>query len=110
VDPDARIQRGILPVVASAAQGPAELASMLAANPPLEERPGLAELRLELIERLAGIGDPMTLPVLLEQYRSSRDDPAEMLALSRALVAFPDPRARQALAEAVRSFERPPLP
>lgn len=110
VDPDARLQRAVLPVVAAAAQGPAELAAMLGANPANEGRPGLPELRLELIERLARRADPMTLPVLIEEYRRSRDDPVEMLALSRALVAFSDPRARQTLSEAMRAFERPPLP
>ena len=110
VHPDARVQRAIVPVVAHGPQGNAELAAMLAANPPEEHRPGLVELRLELIERLARRADPVTLPVLLEQYRGAGRDPSEKLALSRALVGFSDPRARQALAEAVRALERPPLP
>lgn len=124
--PDARIQRAVVPLVANAPQGSAELAAMLAANPRTEPRAGLLELRLELIERLAERADPMTLPVLIEQYASAHGspdsppsaeiertqlaDPAEILALSRALVAIPDPRARAALMEATRSFERPPVP
>lgn len=110
VHPDARIQRAVVPLVADAPQGSAELAAMLAANPAGEAREGLAELRLELMERLAESADPLTLPVLLEQYRRAGGDPTETLALSRALVAFADPRARLALAEAVRASERPPLP
>ena len=110
VDPDARIQRGVLPVVAQAAQGTAELAAMLAANPAHEDRPGLAELRLELIEWLGRRTDPLTLPVLLEQYRNAGPDPAETLALSRAVVAFRDPRAKVALSDIVREQTRPPWP
>lgn len=110
VDPDARIQRAVVPVVASAAQGTAEMAAMLAANPADEKRPGLQDLRLELIERLAKAADPMTLPVLLQQYRRAGEDPKEALALSRALVAFADPRARSVLSETMRSMERPLLP
>lgn len=110
VDPDARLQRSMIPMVAAAPQGTAEMAAMLAANPAAENREGLAELRLELMERLAEAADPMTLPVLLEQYHAGGQDPAETLALSRALVTFTDPRARMALAEAMRASERPPLP
>jgi hypothetical protein len=33
-----------------------------------------------------------------------------MLALSRALVTFPDPRAQIALAEVARRLERPAIP
>ncbi len=110
VDPDARIQRGVIPVVARAAQGTAELAAMLAANPSSELRPGLAELRLELIELLGKRIDPLTLPVLLEQYRGAGNDPAETLALSRAVVGFRDPRANAVLSDIVRNQHRPPLP
>lgn len=110
--PDARIQRAVVPLVAAAAQGSAELAAMLAANPRHERRPGLAQLRLELIERLAERADPMTLPVIIAEHSMASDggDPTELLALSRALVAFQDPRARAALARATRSYHRPVLP
>lgn len=111
VNPDARLQRAAIPLVADSPQGTMELASMLAANPRTEARPGLDALRLELIERLAERSDPLTLPVLIEEHASARTaDPAELLSLSRALVAFTDPRARSALAAASRSFERPPWP
>lgn len=112
VHPDARLQRAVVPLVAAAPQGSAELAAMLAANPRHERRAGLAELRLELIERLAERADPMTLPVLVGEHAKAADggDPTELLGLSRALVAFPDPRARAALARATRSYPRPALP
>ncbi len=110
VHPDPRIQRAAIPLIAAAPQSAAELAAMLAANPRGDERPGLDELRLELIEAVAERADPMTLPVLLEQFADPNALPSERLALSRALVRFSDPRSRQALAEASRSSVRPPLP
>lgn len=113
IHPDARIQRAVVPIIAE--EDPTEagtgLASMLAANPAHEDRPGLSHLRLELIERLARLRDPRTLPALMAAYRAQPPPPpAEMLALSRALVAFPDPRAELALAEVARRLERPAIP
>src|SRR5438105_217172 len=57
VNPDARIQRAIVPIIADdeTDAGP-QLASLLVANPAREgseDRPGLLALRIELIERLA---------------------------------------------------------
>lgn len=115
VHPDARIQRSVIPMVSrrGADAGP-ELAALLAANPwheGGEGRPGLLALRLELIERLARITDPRTLPVLIAAYRAHpAPSPPEMLALSRALVGFADPRAQRALMEVARRFERPQIP
>lgn len=115
VHPDARIQRSVIPMVsrADADAGPG-LAALLAANPwheGGEGRPGLLALRLELIERLAQIADPRTLPVLMAAYRAHpAPSPPEMLALSRALVGFTDPRAQRALMEVARRFERPQIP
>lgn len=111
VNPDARIQRAIVPIVAGDLDAGPGLASMLAANPAQERRPGLTSLRLELIERLTGLLDPQTLPVLMAAYQAKPPPPpAEMLALSRALVSFPDPRAQIALAEVARRLERPQIP
>jgi hypothetical protein len=115
VDPDARIQRAAIPLLDrnSIDAGP-DLASLLAANPWHEgemARTGLLALRLELIERLARLLDPRTLPVLIAAYRTHpAPSPAEMLALSRALVGFPDPRAQRALMDVARRFERPQIP
>ena len=114
VDPDARIQRAVIPLLHkdTADAGP-DLASLLAANPWEEGagRPGLLALRLELIERLARLLDPRTLPVLIAAYRAHpAPSPPEMLALSRALVGFPDPRAQRALMDVARRFERPQIP
>jgi hypothetical protein len=115
VNPDARIQRGIVPIIADdpTEAGP-QLASLLVANPAREgseERPGLLDLRIELIERLARLRDPRTLPALMSAYRARPPPPpAEMLALSRALVAFPDPRAQLALSEVARRLDRPAIP
>jgi hypothetical protein len=114
VNPDARIQRAIVPLLTDdpTDAGP-QLASLLAANPHegQDERPGLQELRIELIERLARIRDQRTLPALMQAYRARPPPPPiEMLALSRALVAFPDPRAQLALIEVARRMERPAIP
>ncbi|MBK8011491.1 MAG: hypothetical protein IPK13_09080 [Deltaproteobacteria bacterium] len=114
VNPDARIQRGIIPAVVPEV-GAAGLASFLAANPwPTNDtpaRPGLLELRIELIERLARMTDPITLPALMAAFRAQpAPPPAEMLALSRALVAFRDPRAQRTLLEVAGRFERPAIP
>jgi hypothetical protein len=68
-------------------------------------------MRLELIERIARLRDPRTLPVLIAAYRAHpAPPPPEMLALSRALVGFPDPRAQRALMDVARRFERPQIP
>ncbi len=112
VDPDAHIQRAAIPVLLEdeAELGPA-LASFLAANPwtDLVTRPGLAELRMELIEALAAHPDPRAVPALMGALA---DDPprAEHIALSRALVNHPDPRARRAVAAAAQRLDRPPVP
>lgn len=115
VNPDARIQRAILPLLAEdpTDYGP-NLASMLAANPASEGealRPGLSMMRLEIIERLTKLLDPRTLPALLGAFRARpAPPPSEMLALSRSLVAFPDPRAHLALTEVARRLDRPAIP
>lgn len=115
VNPDARIQRAVIPYIAESGAEPGpELASMLAANPWNETpnpRPGLAELRVELIERLALRPDARTLPPLLAAVSAyPPPPPGEMLALTRALVAYPDPRARVALSAATQRLDRPPVP
>jgi hypothetical protein len=113
VHPDARIQRAVVPVIAEALE-PTDLASMLAANPWNESpvpRPGLLELRIELIERLALAPDPRTLPPLLAAVVADPPPPAaEMAAVTRALVAYPDPRARVALTLAAQRLDRPMVP
>lgn len=114
VNPDTRIQRAIVPLVADEPDPGPALAALLAANPwpKKRSREGLAELRLELIERLALLLDPSTVPVLMEAFRHREQSPpqSELLALSRALVAFPDPRAQVVLVEAARRFQRPQIP
>jgi hypothetical protein len=68
-------------------------------------------LRQEIIERLTKLVDPRTLPALLGAFRARPSPPpSEMLALSRALVAFPDPRAHLALTEVARRLDRPAIP
>lgn len=113
IDPDARIQRSVLPIVSTNEEAAAELASMLAANPTTERtrREGIGALRIELIERLTELRDPSTLPVLMAAYRRiPPPEPAEQLALSRALVVFPDPRAQAVLAEPRLRSPSPPIP
>ncbi len=112
VHPDARIQRAIIPEIARSYHVGPELAAMFAANPSEseEERPGLKALRAELIERLGALADPSTLPSLMAAYRTQALPPEEQVALSRALVAFADPRAQMVLAEAARDVPRPQLP
>lgn len=115
VHPDARIQRTIAPLLAASPNPGPNLAVMLAANPWPQKhedaRPGLLDLRIELIERLTRLADPCTLPALMGAYRTENaPPPAEMLALSRALVTFPDPRAQRALTEVARRLERPQVP
>ncbi len=113
VHPDARIQRAVVPVIADVCE-PTDLASMLAANPWNESpavRPGLPELRIELIERLALSPDPRTLPPLLAAVVADPPPPAsEMAAVTRALVAYPDARARVALTLASQRLDRPQVP
>lgn len=113
VDPDARIQRSVVPIIARGPDPGPDLASMLAANPPANDgqREGLSALRIELIERLTANRDPTTLPVLMAAYRRQPPpEPAEQLALSRALVVFPDPRAQTVLAERSHRAVLPPIP
>lgn len=114
VHPDARIQRAVVPLVAAGPNQAEDLASMLAANPWQGDemrRPGLEALRLELIDRIRTRADPATLPCLMEAFRTQPPPPpAELLALSRALVAFPDPRAQTVLTEAARRLGRPEIP
>lgn len=127
VSPDARIQRAVIPLIAEdpTDAGP-QLASLLAANPAFdgraadrraayavggEHRPGLFALRQELIDRLSRMADPRTLPALMGAYRAEPPPPPhEQLALARALLAFPDPRAQLALKEVSRRVDRPAIP
>lgn len=115
VDPDARIQRTAIPLVAAQSNEPAQaLASMLAANPvrpPDGRRPGDEALRLELIEEIALLANPSTLLPLSIAYRAEPPpSPSELLALSRALVAIPDPRAQLVLRDVAARFSPPSLP
>lgn len=113
VHPDARIQRAVVPIVASGSDPGPALASMLAANPATNDGPrdGTTALRIELIERLTALRDPATLPVLMAAYRRQPPpEPSEQLALSRALVVFPDPRAQTVLAERSHRSVVPPIP
>ena len=114
VHPDARIQRAVVPIVAQGPEQAKDLASMLAGNPwsgPEKDRAGLLALRLELIDRLRTRADPSTLPVLMQAFRSHpAPEPPELLALSRALVAFPDPRAQTVLMEVAQQMGRPEIP
>ncbi|MEO1335617.1 MAG: hypothetical protein AAFV29_08225 [Myxococcota bacterium] len=115
VDPDARIQRAAVPLVAAQSHdaGPA-LASLLAANPicgPDRPRPGLEALRLDIIEWLALLADPRTLLPLAIAYQSRPPPPpTEVLALSRALVLFNDPRAKMVLRAGSFPLTRPDVP
>ncbi len=113
VHPDPDIQRSVVPIVADAPDAGPELASMLAANPATESevREGVTGLRIEIIERLTVLNDASTLPVLMAAYRQQPPpEPAEKLALSRALVLFVDPRAQSVLAESSRRTVIPPIP
>ena len=115
VDPDARIQRAAVPLVATQAEnaGPA-LAAMLAANPiggPDRPRPGLEALRLDIIEWLTVLSDPRTLlPLSLAFQAQPPPPPTEVLALSRALVGFKDPRAKMVLRAGSFPLTRPDVP
>ncbi len=112
VDPDARVQRAAVPLVARSDNPAPNLAAMLRANPWTDvERPGLLALRLEIVDRLTRFAEPATLPALMEAFRTDpAPPPAERVALSRALIAFPDPRAQVVLTEAARRLERPDIP
>lgn len=114
VHPDARLQWAIVPILAEQYPDGPELASMLSANPRCEgetDRVGLSALRIELIERLRQRASPNTLPALMEAFRAvGPPDPAERLALSRALLAFGDPRAQTVLMEAAERLLRPDIP
>jgi hypothetical protein len=111
----ARLRGLAYPVLADhpSEAGP-ELASLLFANPWNESeppRPGLLELRVEIIERLALKPDPRSLPPLIAAVSADPPPSAlEMLALTRALVAYPDPRARIALTKAAQRLDRPAVP
>jgi len=115
VDPDPRVQRAVIPLLADdvAEAGPA-LASLLSANPWSDRadlRPGLLELRLEILDHLARSSDSRAVPALMDALGASPPPPPEeLLALSRALVAHPDPRARRALSAASERLDRPPVP
>ena len=115
VDPDARIQRAAVPLVATQPHdaGPA-LAAMLAANPmvgPDEPRNGLEALRLDIVEWLTLLADPRTLLPLSMAYQAQPPPtPSEVLALSRALVAFNDPRAKMVLRAGSFPLTRPDVP
>ena len=115
VDPDARVQRSVIPLLAEQGTeaGPA-LASLLAANPwsdRIEARPGLAELRLEIIESLSRVSDPRIIPALMDAVHAAPPPPPmEHVALSRVLVAHPDPRARKALSSATERLDVPSVP
>ncbi len=114
VHPDARIQRAVVPMIAQGPDQAENVASMLAANPWQDretERPGLLKLRLELIDHVRRRADPTALPVLMKAFTAEPGPlPAEQLALSRALVAFADPRAQAVLSEAARRVGRPDIP
>lgn len=115
VDPDARIQRAAIPVIAKTSHAPAKsLAAMLAANPnraPDAPRPEVEALRLEVIEQLTLFADPGALLPLAMAYRAEPPpSPAELLALSRALVAIPDPRAQLVLRDVAARLDPPSLP
>ena len=115
VDPDARIQWAAVPLVARQSHDPGPaLAALLAANPavgPDQSRPGLDGLRLDLIEWLAILADPRTLLPLSMAYQTRPPPaPAEVLALSRALVAFNDPRAKTVLRAGSFPLTRPDVP
>lgn len=114
VHPDARIQRAVVPLVAQGPDQAENVASMLAANPWQGRetgRPGLLKLRLELIDHVRRRADPSALPVLMKAFTVEPGPrPAEQLALSRALVAFDDPRAQAVLSEAARKVGRPDIP
>lgn len=110
IDPDARIQKSVIPVIAEWEDAAPELGAMLGANPSNDlDRPGLGALRLELINRLAALADPRTLPILMAGLAQD-PAPEEASALSRALIAHPDPRARLALAARTQNLDIPPVP
>ncbi len=115
VDPDARIQRAAVPLVARQPHDPGPaLAAMLAANPldsADRQRPGLAALRLDIIEWLTILADPRTLlPLSLAFQNQPPPPPAEALALSRAIVTFNDPRAKMVLRAGSFPLTRPDVP
>ena len=115
VHPDARIQRAAVALIARHAEEPGpSLAALLAANPlvgPDSARPGLEALRLDIIEWLALLGDPRTLLPLCLAYQAKPPPPAaEVLALSRALVRFNDPRAKMVLRAGSFPLTRPDVP
>lgn len=111
--PDARVQRAAIPLARQDADPAPHLASLLAANPWLKPpaRPGLLELRLEIIDALEALADPRSIPSLILALRN--DPPpsmAERAALSRAMVAMDDPRAQAALRAVTKQSQRPAVP
>ncbi|MEE2901529.1 MAG: hypothetical protein VYC39_04335 [Myxococcota bacterium] len=114
VNPDARIQRSIIPILAADQNGGPQLASLLTANPRSHRdtnRPGLDELRLELIECLSKLDDTRIIPSLMCALTAlPPPPPQEVLALSRALVSHPDPRAQPALNIVSQRLARPLVP
>ena len=114
VNPDARIQRSIIPILATDQNSGPQLASLLSANPRSHRdtnRPGLDELRLELIEHLSKLDDTRIIPSLMCALTAlPPPPPREVLALSRALVSHPDPRAQPALNIVSQRLDRPLVP
>lgn len=114
INPDARIQRSIIPLLVSDQNAGPKLASLLAANPRSRmdcERSGLDEMRLEIIDCLSRIDDSRSIPALMAALATQPSPPPrEMLALSRALVSHPDPRARPAISLVSERLDRPLVP
>lgn len=112
VHPSALIQRAAIPLSEGQEDGPESLGALLLGNPWPKHQPartGLLPFRLELIDRLGARSDPNTLPALITALRDA-PPPAEVLALSRALVQFHDPRAAEALSQATELKIRPAVP
>jgi len=114
INPDARIQRSVIPILYQNINAGPQLASLLAANPRSRkdsERPGLDGMRLEIIDRLSRIHDSRSVPALMSALATMpAPPPKEMLALSRALVSHPDPRARPAMNIVSERLDRPLVP
>jgi len=114
VNPDAQIQRSIIPILRNSVNAGPQLASLLTANPRSHrdaDRPGLDALRIELIECLSQIDDSRIVPSLMCALAAvPSPSPVEVLALSRALVSHPDPRARPALNMVAQRLDRPLVP
>ena len=114
VNPDARIQRSIIPILAADQNGGPQLASLLSANPRSHRdtnRPGLDEPRLELIECLSKLDDTRIILLLCVH---SLPFPLHLLVKSshyrEHLVSHPDPRAQPALNIVSQRLDRPLVP